>query len=232
MSVLYLVPTPICENTISKVLSKHVITVIHSLQQFVVEDIRTARRFLLQAGHPGPIEQLKFHLLNEHTSAAEIANILTFLREEDTGVISEAGVPAVADPGAQVVKLAHANGITVVPLVGPSSILMALMASGLNGQSFSFVGYLPAKRDECRKRLRILERRSASERQTQIFIETPYRNMQLLENIMQCCSGDTMLAIAAGITGADELIKTQSIRKWKLELPDLKKIPTVFLLQA
>lgn len=230
--ILYLSPTLLSENTITQVLPPHVITIIHGLRQFVVEDIRTARRFLSKAGHPVPIDRLQFRELNEHTTANEAASLLPYLQAADTGVISEAGVPGVADPGAAVVRLAHANGIKVVPLVGPSSILMALMASGLNGQSFAFAGYLPVKQNERQERLRALERRSAAERQTQIFIETPYRNMQLLGDILKCCRPATMLTIAANITSPDELILTKSIRQWENRLPELNKIPTVFLLQA
>jgi len=143
MPVLYLTPTLLSENTSSQVLPEHVIKIIHGLKQFVVEDLRTARRFLSKLNHPVPIESLQFYELNEHTTEKEIASLLPSLQTFDTGVMSEAGVPGVADPGAAVVRLAHANGIKVVPLVGPSSILMALMASGLNGQTFAFVGYLP-----------------------------------------------------------------------------------------
>ena len=232
MPVLYLSPTLLSENTISQVLPPDVLAVIHNLRQFIVEDVRTARRFLSKAGHPGPIDQLQFRELNEHTSASEIDSLLPYLQTADTGVISEAGVPGVADPGAAVVRLAHEYGIKVVPLVGPSSILMALMASGLNGQSFAFVGYLPVKQNERQERLRTLERRSANERQTQIFIETPYRNIQLLDDILKCCRPDTLLTIAADITGAGEFILTQSIKQWKKKLPELNKIPAVFLLQA
>ena len=233
MPVLYLTPTLLSDNTDpQKVLPPNVIEVIHSLRQFVVEDIRTARRFLSKAKHPDSIESLHFRELNEHTSDKEIAPLLPYLMAEDTGLLSEAGVPAVADPGAKIVCLAHANGITVVPLTGPSSILLALMASGLNGQSFSFVGYLPVKRNERQERLQVLERRSFSENQTQIFIETPYRNMQLLEDILQCCQPDTLLTIASDITGVNEHIMTKSIKNWKKKLPELNKIPTVFLLQS
>jgi len=229
---LYLTPTLLAENTIPQVLPPHVLTIIHGLRQFVVEDIRTARRFLSKTGHPGPIEQLQFRELSEHTPESEIAPLLPYLLAADTGFISEAGAPCIADPGASIVRLAHANGIKIIPLVGPSSILMALMASGLNGQSFSFVGYLPVKQNERHERLRILERRSANENQTQIFIETPYRNMQLLADILKCCRPETMLTIAANITAEDEFICTRSIRQWKNRLPELNKIPTVFLIQG
>lgn len=232
MSVLYLIPALLSENTIQQVLPPGVLNKIHHLQQFIVEDIRTARRFLSKTGHPVPVEQLHFRELNEHTPETEIASLLPSLLAADTGVISEAGVPAVADPGASIVRLAHANGISVVPMVGPSSILMALMASGLNGQSFSFVGYLPVKPIERQERLRILERRSANENQTQIFIETPYRNMSLLDDIMKSCRPTTMLTVAADITGMRELILTKTIQQWKKKLPEINKIPTVFLLQA
>jgi len=233
MSVLYLAPALLSENTIpQQILSPNVISVIHGLKQFIVEDIRSARRFLSKTKHPVPIENLQFRELNEHTQESEIAPLLPYILSENTGVFSEAGVPGVADPGAKIVKLAHANGIKVIPLVGPSSILMALMASGLNGQSFSFVGYLPVKQNDRRKHLRILEQRSVSENQTQIFIETPYRNMQLLDDILKCCLPDTMLTIAADITGEKEYILTQTIKNWKKKLPELNKIPAVFLLQA
>ena len=232
MPVLYLIPTLLSDNTIPQVLPSHVLAVVHGLKQFIVEDVRTARRFLSKSGHPIPIDQLLFRELNEHTPSSEIASLLSYLQVSDTGVISEAGVPGVADPGAAVVRLAHEHGIKVVPLVGPSSILMALMASGLNGQSFAFVGYLPVKQNERQNRLRTLERRSANEQQTQIFIETPYRNMQLLHDILKSCQLQTMLTIAANITATNEFILTQSVQQWKRNLPELNKVPTVFLLQA
>ena len=235
MSVLYLIPTLLSENTIpQQILPAHTITTIHHLQQFIVENIRTARRFLSKAAHPVPIDNLQFRVLNEHTLDSEIAPLLPYLMAADTGILSEAGAPCLADPGAQIVRLAHANSISIIPLVGPSSILLALIASGLNGQSFSFVGYLPVKRKERQDRLRALEQRSEKEHQTQIFIETPYRNMQLLNDIVQFCRAETMLTIAADITGAQQFILTQSIGKWRKMLPNLNlnKIPTVFLLQA
>ena len=232
MSVLYLSPTLLSENTINKALPPDVIVILHNLRQFIVEDIRIARRFLSKIGHPDPIETLKFQILNEHTQKDEIFSLIPFLLEENTGLLSDAGVPAVADPGAAVVRLAHQNNIKVVPLVGPSSILMALMASGLNGQSFAFVGYLPLKQKERQERLNFLELRSKKENQTQIFIETPYRNMQLLNDIVMCCKPFTMLTIAADITSSNEFILTQTIQKWKRKLPNLNKVPTVFLLQA
>lgn len=232
MSVLYLIPSPISENTISKVLTQHVISVIHHLTYFIVEDIRTARRFLSKIKHPVPISQLTFRELNEHTQDKDVISFLPFILNNDTGIISEAGLPCLADPGSKIVRLAHEHGISVVPLSGPSSIFLALVASGLNGQSFAFVGYLPVKRAERITQLKKLERYSALEKQTQIFIETPYRNKQLLDDILTCCRPETLLTIATDITGLNEYIMTQSIRKWKEKLPDLQKIPTVFLMQA
>jgi len=230
MSLLYLIPTLLSENTVSKVLPSDVITIVHGLKHFIVEDIRSARRFLSKIKHPCPISDLQFRELNEHTKEDEIASLLPYLLQKNTGLLSEAGTPCIADPGAELIQLAHENGIKVIPLVGPSSILMALMASGLNGQSFSFVGYLPIEKKERMKRIKELEQRAKNEKETQIFIETPYRNMQLLNDILITCRPETMLAIAADITGERELILTKSIRKWKENLPELNKIPTVFLL--
>ena len=232
MSVLYLAPTLLSENTELQVIPTNVINIVHSLRQFVVEDVRTARRFLSKIKYPGDIQKLSFKELNEQTKKSEIPFLLPFLQLENTGVLTEAGAPGIADPGAEVVKLAHDNHIKVVPLVGPSSILMALMASGLNGQSFAFVGYLPIKTYERQKRLKELEKRSSKEKQTQIFIETPYRNNQLLNDILQTCSPDTMITIASDITGAREKIFTKNVKEWKTRVPELNKIPTVFLLQA
>ena len=231
-TALYLIPNRLAENSFSNVLPPNVIAVIHGLCQFIVEDLRSARRYLSQIKHPKSIDMLVFRELNEHTSQYEIDNMLQFMLASDTGVLSEAGVPGVADPGAAVVRLAHQNKIKVVPLTGPSSVLLALMASGLNGQSFAFAGYLPVKKNERQDRLRLLERRSQKELQTQIFIETPYRNMQLLEDILTCCRSSTMLTIAADITGENEYILTQTVQQWKTKLPELHKIPAVFLLQA
>ena len=232
MAVLYLVPAPLSENTIEKVLPQYVISVIQHLKQFIVEDIRSARRYLTKLKHQLSMDDINFLVLNEHTHKNEIPSLLPFLLSGDTGLMSEAGLPCLADPGANLVYFAHLNGIQVIPLTGPSSIFMALIASGLNGQSFAFVGYLPVKQNERRAYLRVLEKRSATERQTQIFIETPYRNESLLDDILKTCSSETSLTIAADITSAAEFIATKSIRQWKKHLPVLKKIPTVFLLQA
>jgi 16S rRNA (cytidine1402-2'-O)-methyltransferase len=229
---LFLVPNFLSDNTSRDVLPPHVLSVIGSLRRFFVEDIRVARRFLAKIQHPIPIDQLYFHELNEHTTEREIPALLPYLQAGDSGIISEAGVPGVADPGADLVRLAHKHSIKVVPLVGPSSILLSLMASGMNGQSFAFNGYLPIKQPDRIARIRALEHRSETEGQTQMFIETPYRNMKLLEDLMTACKPETRLCIAANITADNEFIVTRPIRQWKNQLPGLHKIPAVFLLQA
>jgi len=232
MSVIYLIPTPISENSLQKVIPEYVISIIKNLDQFVVENIRHARRYLAKIEHPVSIDKIKFIELNKHTTDQEFENILPFIRSADTGILSEAGVPCVADPGSKIVRLAHANSISVIPLVGPSSILLALMASGLNGQSFSFIGYLPVARKERLERIKKLERTSGKKNETQIFIETPYRNMQLLIDVINCCNDETFITIASDITGSNQLILTKRVKQWKKMLPELNKIPTIFLLQA
>ncbi|MDR2038340.1 MAG: SAM-dependent methyltransferase [Bacteroidales bacterium] len=232
MSVLYLIPNLLSDNTVDDVLPLRILSVIRGIHHFFVEDIRTTRRFLSKLKHPIPIDQLYFYALNEHTLEKDIPYFLPVIKANNAGIISDAGVPGVADPGAILVRLAHQNGVKVIPLVGPSSILMALMASGLNGQSFAFNGYLPVKQDERIARIRFLERRSETEQQTQIFIETPYRNMKLLEDLLHTCKAHTSLCIAADITSPDEYIVTRTIQQWKSSLPDLHKRPAVFLIQA
>jgi 16S rRNA (cytidine1402-2'-O)-methyltransferase len=197
----------------------------------VVENTRSARRFLSKLKLSHPIDSLVFTELNEHTPVAEVSHLLApLLQGFDVGVISEAGVPAVADPGAALVSAAHERGIRVVPLVGPSSILLALMASGFNGQSFAFSGYLPIKSDERLRSLKRLERLSA-EGQTQIFMEAPYRNNKLLADIINACNPHTKLCIAADITLESELIATKALSEWKKGTPDLNKRPCIFLMQ-
>lgn len=205
--------------------------VIAALDYFIVENIRSARRFLSKCGLTERIDVSEFRELNEHTvSPAEIEALVKPVAEgRSAGVISEAGVPAVADPGAQVVALCHKKGIRVVPLVGPSSILMAVMASGLNGQSFAFNGYLPVKTPERIKAIRFFERRAVTERQTQVFIETPYRNLKLWEQLMQTCAPSTMLTVAAGITAEGEYIATRTVGEWRrCEMPDIGRRPAIF----
>jgi 16S rRNA (cytidine1402-2'-O)-methyltransferase len=230
-SKLYLIPTPLGEGNPADVLPAPVLALLPTLDRFVVEEVRTARRFLSQAGLKGHIEGLTFRELNEHTAPAEVESLLElFEGDHSVGLLSEAGLPAVADPGAQLVALCHRHGIEVVPLVGPSSLMLALMASGLNGQSFAFAGYIPAKTDERRAALRALEKRSAAAHQTQILIETPYRNDALFSDMLQCLSGNTQLCVAANLTCPDQFICTRRISAWKARPVTIGKRPCVFLI--
>ena len=229
-----MIPCPISdERAVWDVLPEANLAVMNSLDYFIVENVRSARRFLSKAGVERRIEELEFVELNEHTrSAQDVERMLKpVLEGRSAGVISEAGVPGVADPGADVVALAHRKGVRVVPLVGPSSILMAIMASGLNGQSFSFVGYLPVKEPERIKRLKELERRATVENQAQLFIEAPYRNIKLFETMLKTLSPKLKLTVAVDITSPEEFIKTRTIEEWKRSgVPDMAKRPTIFLL--
>lgn len=229
-----MIPCPISdERAVWDVLPAANLAVMNSLDYFIVENVRSARRFLSKAGVERRIEELEFVELNEHTrSAQDVERMLKpVLEGRSAGVISEAGVPGVADPGADVVALAHRKGVRVVPLVGPSSILMAIMASGLNGQSFAFVGYLPVKEPERIKRLKELERRAMGENQAQLFIEAPYRNIKLFETMLKTLSPKLKLTVAVDITSPEEFIKTRTIEEWrKSGMPDMAKRPTIFLL--
>ena len=199
----------------------------------MVEEVRTARRYLSKAGLKGRIGELQFFELNEHTEQSAVESYLKlFDNGNDVALISEAGLPAVADPGAQLVALAHRHGIEVIPAVGPSSLMMSLMASGLNGQSFAFCGYIPAKTDERRSRLKTLEKVSSQLKQTQIIIETPYRNDSLFKDILSTCSASTRLCIAANITMPDAYIRTKTVAQWKKEDIIIGKRPCVFLILA
>ena len=229
---LYLIPSPLGENEPCEVLPEAVLERARSLKTFVVEEVRTVRRYLSKAGLKGHIDELQFFTLNEHTSPEEVEELLGLFDTGDVGLISEAGLPAVADPGAQLVALCHSHGIRVVPLVGPSSLMLALMASGLNGQSFAFAGYLPAKPEERRKATRAAEKRSAELHQTQIFIETPYRNDAFLRDLSEVCRPTTKICIAADITLPTETILTRSAGEWKKSLPSIGKRPCVFLILA
>lgn len=230
---LYLIPSPLGENNPEEVIPAPVLDSLTGFRTFVVEEVRTARRYLSRAGLKGKIGELEFHELNEHTDAATIEGYLKlFDNGNDVALISEAGLPAVADPGAQLVALAHNHDIEVVPAVGPSSLMLALMASGLNGQSFAFCGYIPAKTDERRNRLRTLEKVSAQLRQTQIIIETPYRNDSLFADILATCSASTRVCVAANITMHDAYIKTRKVSAWKKEQLTIGKRPCVFLILA
>lgn len=231
---IYMIPCPISdEREVWDVLPKANLEVMNSLDYFVVENIRSARRFLSKAGVERKIDELEFVELNEHTtSAADVERMLKpVLEGRSAGVISEAGVPGVADPGADIVALAHRKGVRVVPLVGPSSILMSVMASGLNGQSFAFVGYLPIKDGERQRRLKELEHRARTEQQAQLFIEAPYRNVKLFDTLVKTLSPQLRLTIAADITSPNEYILTLLIAEWrKRGVPDIAKRPTIFIL--
>ena len=230
---LYLLPSLLGETPPEKVLPHENLEIIRSLDHFIVEEERTARRFLIRCGYDKPLDSVIFYVLNEHTPVQEIPVLFSASGESHLGLLSEAGVPAVADPGSALVEEAHKLGIRVIPLVGPSSIIMALMASGLNGQNFTFNGYLPVKNPARVNRIRQIEKRSEVENQSQVFIEAPYRNNQLVGALIEVCKPGTRLCIASNITLPDEWIRTKKIRDWKnLPPPDLKRQPSVFILQA
>lgn len=230
---LYLIPSPLGDNDPAEVIPAPVLDSLKGFRTFVVEEVRTARRYLSKAGLKGQIGELQFFELNEHTDPATVEGYLKlFDGGNDVALISEAGLPAVADPGAQLVALAHGHGIEVVPAVGPSSLMLALMASGLNGQSFAFCGYIPAKTDERRNRLKTLEKVSAQLRQTQILIETPYRNDSLFADILSVCGAGTKVCVAANITMPDAYIRTKKVSEWKKEGLVIGKRPCVFLILA
>lgn len=230
--MLYLIPSTLAENdTINGVLPTDVQHLIKSLDYFLVENIKTARRFLKSIDKSIVIDDLTFEILDKKTSEDEaLQYILPLLQGKSAGVISEAGCPGIADPGALVVELCHQNNIKVVPLVGPSSILLALMASGMNGQGFSFNGYLPIDKKEKSIKIREMEKLAIQKGITQIFMETPYRNNQLLDDILKNCAQHTKLCIAANVTSKEEFIKTQSIADWKKNKINLNKIPAIFIL--
>lgn len=231
MSVLYLIPVELGDTPQNRVLPAYNREVILGIKHFIVEEVRSARRFLKRVDKDIDIDSLSFYPMGKHADAALFAQYLKPLEGgEDVGVISEAGCPAVADPGADVVAIAQRKGFQVVPLVGPSSMIMAVMASGLNGQSFAFHGYLPIDPADRVKRLKQLELRAVQEHQTQLFIETPYRNQKLFDTLCQTLRPQTRLCVAAGITTSEEWIKTHTIAEWKrTKLPDLSKTPAIFL---
>ena len=229
---LYLIPSPLGEYDPALVIPGPVLERLRTLQTFVVEEVRTARRYLSAAGLKGHIGELEFHTLNEHTTQAEVEALGALFSRGDVGLISEAGLPAVADPGAQLVALCHRRGIEVIPLVGPSSLMLALMASGLDGQRFAFRGYLPAKTDQRRSAIRLLEKDSAIRHETQILIETPYRNDALLGDLVSICRGTTRITVAADITLPSAFIRTRTAAEWKQNLPVIGKRPCVFLVLA
>jgi 16S rRNA (cytidine1402-2'-O)-methyltransferase len=231
-SRIYIIPSTLGSFGID-IIPQATVDAVRNLRYFIVEDVRTARRYLSKIKMPVKIDDLVFLELNEHTSSGEIEQLLLpVLEGNDMGIISDAGVPCVADPGAAVIDCAHRQNLKIVPLVGPSSILLAIMAAGMNGQNFAFAGYLPVKENEKHKRIQLLEKRSIQENQTQIFIETPYRNIQLLKSFIQTCNPLTKLCVAANITLADEFIKTLSIAEWKHTQVDIHKKPCIFVMQG
>jgi len=224
---LYLIPVALGGDNAASLLPAATLEAARALRTFIVENAKSARAFLTAIAHPGPLQKLNFHALDEHTR--DIAPLLApLLSGEDCGLMSEAGCPVVADPGAALVRCAHEAGVRVVPLAGPSSILLALMASGMSGQRFAFHGYLPVERVERARKLKELEARAGGE--TQIFIETPYRNEQLMSALFQHCRGDTLLCVAADLTLPDGFVAARTIAEWKKKPPMLDRRPAVFLL--
>jgi len=230
---LYLMPNTLGDSPIEHIIPPYNSELINQIQYYIVENIRTARRFLSKSGIKTKIDDLEFFELNKHTQPEELNSFIQpMLNGHDVGVISEAGCPAVADPGADIVKLCHDADIEVIPLVGPSSILLALMASGFNGQSFAFNGYLPVKSPERISQLKKDEQRSKKEGQTQIYIEAPYRNMQLLDAMITSLNPATSLCVAVDLTLENQLVITKSVKSWRKIKPSLHKRPVIFLFQA
>jgi 16S rRNA (cytidine1402-2'-O)-methyltransferase len=230
---LYLIPNVISQETQSAVIPDHVKETLPCINYFLAEDIRTARRFLSRLKIYPSIESLHFDVLGKDTPEEKLAELMKPVREgHNLGVISESGCPGVADPGALAVKYAHENNITVVPLVGPSSLLLALMASGLNGQQFAFQGYLPINGKEAAQKIKELERESKAKNQTQIFIETPYRNNSVFDHFLKNLHSETRLTVALDLTGPHELIRTLKTAQWKKEKENWPKVPAVFLFLA
>jgi 16S rRNA (cytidine1402-2'-O)-methyltransferase len=228
---LYLIPTRLGDNAPLEVLPISVKKVIELVNHYIVENEKTARNFIKKISPGKSQPSLKIHVLNKFTQATELGSFLNACEEgKPVGLLSEAGCPAIADPGSDIVKIAHQKGIRVVPLVGPSSILLAMMASGMNGQKFTFNGYLPIDNFERKKALKTLERESFNNNTTQIFIETPYRNNKILDEICKTLQPETNVCVACDITMPTEYIKTQTVKEWKNTKVDLHKRPTIFIL--
>ena len=226
---LFLIPVTLGDMPVERSLPPYNKEIILSLRHFIVENVRSARRFLKQTDSTIDIDTLTFYTLNQHTNREELLGFLAPLQEgHSMGILSEAGCPAVADPGADVVALAQQKGVRVIPLVGPSSILLALMASGLNGQNFAFLGYLPIDSSQRIKTLKQMEQRIYTHHQTQLFIETPYRNQKMLQDILNTCQADTRLCIATDITLPSEEIRTRRIADWRKNIPELSKRLCIF----
>ena len=234
LGTLYLIPVTLGDDMVQHVIPDYVLNVARNLETFVVESEKSARHFLSTIKTLKPVRELNLHLLNEHTDMKVLPDLLApLLAGQNVGLMSDAGCPAVADPGAQLVQLAHKKGIKVVPMVGPSSILLSLMASGLNGQQFAFLGYLPVEKLQRNQKLKEIEKRSASHKETQLFIETPYRNQAMFDAILQTCHAQTQLCIACDVSLASEMIVTKSIANWKTSPPiDIHKRPCLFLILA
>lgn len=231
-AALYLLPVTLGDTPVDTVLPAYNREVILHIKHFIVEDVRSARRFLKKVDRSIDIDALTFYPMGKHASSDSFSAYLRPLQEgAPMGVISEAGCPAVADPGADIVAIAQRKGLRVIPLVGPSSMILAVMASGFNGQSFAFNGYLPIDADERVRRIKMLEQRVYAEHQTQLFIETPYRNAKLFDELLRTCRPQTRVCVAAGITCPEEYIRTRTVQEWKKHtLPDLSKIPAIFLI--
>jgi len=228
---IYLIPVTLGGDDFLAVIPERVISLTRQLRFFIVEDLRSARRFLRLIDKEFPIDEAVFFELNEHTDDSDIAHFLDpALKGSDIGVLSEAGLPGIADPGAEIVRIAHKKKISVTPLSGPSSILLALISSGLNGQNFTFNGYLPVKPDERSSKLRELEKK-AHDGFTQIFMETPYRNQRMLDSIINTCHNETMLCIAIDITLPTESIRTMKVSEWKKDQPSIDDKLVVFVMQ-
>jgi len=228
---LFLIPTPLAADTAQSILSPQIKDIILNTNYFFVENLRTSRRFISELKLGKKIEELNFYLLDKETPESEIEIYIRILENgNNVGLMSEAGCPGIADPGSIAIKMAHKKGIKVVPLAGPSSIFMALMASGFNGQSFTFSGYLPIDKIERVKAIKQLEKEASAKNQTQIFMETPFRNNQIMQDLLLNCQGETLISIACDISSPDEFIKTQSVDKWRKSVPDLHKKPTIFCL--
>jgi 16S rRNA (cytidine1402-2'-O)-methyltransferase len=230
---LWLIPNVLDDGNPGNVLSQSVLEQVRTIRYFIVENEKSARRFLVRAGLKEVLEEIEWGMLNEHTRVHELAPLLSpILQGADGGVLSESGCPGVADPGADIVRLAHQSGIEVKPLTGPSSVILALMASGLNGQSFAFLGYLPVKAPDRIRKIREIEQRSRMHKETQIFIEAPYRNRQLLSDLIQTLSPESWLSVSADLTSGSEYIRTAQVWEWSQNIPDLNKRPAIFLVSA
>ena len=231
-TALYLIPCPMGEAANEQVLPSYNFKIVQNIRHFIVESRKSAVRFLISLDKNFPIDSCTFTELSEHTDEkADLSKILLPLEKgESMGVISDAGCPCIGDPGSRAVELAQKKNLRVIPLVGPNSMIMAIMASGFNGQNFAFNGYLPVKNGERESKIKQLENKVYKENQTQLFIETPYRNQKMFEAILKTCRPDTKLCIASGITTREEFIKTKTIQEWKKEKIEIEKIPTIFLL--